>query len=316
MYIEGASNIAPMHDLVMLWVNIITITAFILTNAVMVYFVIKYRRKSADQQTSKLAHNRTIEVVWTVIPSIIFAILFIAGINSFNAMRSIPDDALEINVTGRQWSWEFRYPGSEATGGIPVTTFDDLILKEGQPVKLIMRSTDVIHSFFVPAFRVKEDVVGHMYTYVSFTPYIADSQQEQGYGEYDIFCTEYCGKDHSYMIGKAIVLPEEQYYARLAEIGDQAGAVSAEAGEELYRSQCQSCHTIDGADLVGPSFQGLFGSTRSMTDGREIVADENYIRRSILEPSADITAGFQNLMPVFNFSDQQIDSIIEFIKEQ
>ena len=199
MYIEGASTFASQFDLVMNIVHLSAIIPFILLNGVLVYFIIRYRKRSDNDKTSKLDDSFWLEFTWTAVPTIVLMILFYLGLTSFQEMRSAPKDAMEINVWAKQWAWEFQYPASlkqDAQGDAALKSFKDLYLEEGKPVKLIMKSRDVIHSFFVPAFRVKEDIVGNIYTYVSFTPIISESQASKGYGEYNLFCAEYCGKDH------------------------------------------------------------------------------------------------------------------------
>ena len=317
MYIEGASLYAPMHDLAMLWVNFITITAFLLVNGVLVYFIIRYRRRSDADITSSIDHNTTIEVIWTVIPTIILTFLYIFGLNSFKTLRHIPEDALEISVKGKQWVWDFTYPSfllQNQEEPVRLKSTNILYLEENRPTKLIMQSQDVIHSFFIPAFRVKEDIVPGMYTYITFTPLIAKSQKASNRGEYNIFCAEYCGRDHSAMLGKAIVLPKEDFMSMMNSMEEEAGNVSAEIGESIHKNNCISCHSLDGSRLVGPSFKGLWQSNRTFTDGTSVIADENYIRSSILEPNSQVVESYPAAMPVQDYTDSQIDSIIEFLK--
>ncbi|MCP5480889.1 MAG: cytochrome c oxidase subunit II [Spirochaetales bacterium] len=317
MYIEGASNHAPGVDSLMLWINIITIAAFIIVNAVLVYFIIRYRRRGDNDRTSRVAHNTTIEVVWTVIPSIVFVWLYIWGMIVFLEMRHQPSDAREVLVSGTRWQWDFTYPDA-GDDVVTVATQDELILEAGKPVKLIMQATDVLHSFFVPAFRVKEDVVPGVYTYVSFIPYISETSEDPNRSRYQVFCTEYCGKEHSMMLADAIVLSSEAYQARMAELLEKAridlSNITAERGQEIYTARCASCHSVDGSVVVGPSFQGIVGRSREFTDGSTVVADENYIRQSILQPESQVVAGFPNAMPPQNLDNASIQSIILYMK--
>ena len=177
-----------------------------------------------------------------------------------------------------------------------------------------MSSTDVIHSFFIPSFRIKEDVVPGMYTYTTFTPLISASQKGKGRAEYNIFCTEYCGKDHSGMLGKAIVLSPAKFQEQMEKIETEAGNISSGRGREIFEGNCKSCHSIDGSRLVGPSFKGLWKKDRKFTDGSSAQADENYIRNSVIEPAKQVVEGYPAAMPVQSYGDSEIQSIIEYIK--
>ena len=315
---ECASNLCAGVDPVMDWINIIVLIAFVLTVGTMVYFVIRYRKRSDNDITSSVAHNTTIEVVWTVIPSLFFVVMFIFGIKGFYEMRSVPDNAMEIVVDGAQWTWTYSYPSDFAQGerkdvklsmgggkGTP------LYLIDGQPTKLVMQSKDVLHSFFVPAFRVKEDVVPGMYTYISFTPTANGKDQ----AEYDIFCTEYCGKDHSYMIGKAVVMKREAFMQKMAELEVKASNDGASRGQEIYAAKCVSCHSLDGSRILGPSFKGLWNSKREFEGGVEsVVADENYISESINNPNAKVVKGYPAAMTPQGLDDTQIRAVINYLK--
>ena len=318
MYIEGASTYAPVHDLIMLWVNIITILAFLVVNTALVYFIIRYRRRSDSDHTSDIASSTVLEITWTIIPTIIMVFFYVWGLRTFQAARTVPDNVLDIAVTGKQWIWDFHYPNNLQQNNdrkVRLKTTGTLYLQENRPTRLIMQSQDVIHSFFIPAFRVKEDVVPGMYSYLSFTPLISESQKKDNRAEYVIFCAEYCGRDHSYMSGKVVVLPEAEFLETIAQIEEEANNVSAEIGEQIHNSNCKSCHSLDGTRLVGPSFQGLWGKNRRFTDGTEAVADENYIYNSIMEPNSQIVEGYPAAMPVQDYTNAQINSIIEFLKE-
>ena len=188
---------------------------------------------------------------------------------------------------------------------------EEVTSSTGQPVKLLMSSQDVIHSFFVPDFRVKMDVLPNRYTITWF--------EALNVGEYDIYCTEYCGKGHSEMLGKVMVLSKEDYalWLEKAAIDIPEGVSLEEAGAELYQTKaCITCHSIDGKPGVAPSFLGLFGSSEKLTDGSEVIVDENYIRESMLNPQAKVTLGYQPVMPTFQgvLKDRQIDALIAYIK--
>lgn len=349
-FVDTASTTAPQVNFLMDLTNAITLIAFILTNSTLIYFIIKYRRRGPDDETSSYDNSHKIEATWTIIPSIVFVILYVLGLNAFLELRAIPPDAQEINVWGKQWSWEYQYSPElrkDATVKKPLKSYNVLYLEEGRPVKLIMKSRDVIHSFFIPAFRIKEDVVGHTYTYNTFTPLITETQKslddaarkEMAYlaptqeekldymadpcigveagkcASYEIYCTEYCGTDHSYMLSRAVVLSPDLYKEKMGELEEAANNIGPEVGEELYASQgCRSCHSLDGSPLVGPSFKGLFGKERQFADGTTATADENYITESILNPEKKLVQGYGNLMPPQSLSEEQIQSLIQYIK--
>lgn len=352
-FIDAGSTFAPQTNFVMNFVNLITGTAFLLTNATLVYFIIKYRRRKEGEVTSRIDANHTIEVIWTVIPSIILAILFLLGLKDFRELRASGQNFKEILVTGRQWAWNFVYTTDSELLQSPkkIQTDNILYLEEGKRVKLIMKSKDVIHSFYVPEFRVKEDLLGNIYTYVTFIPIISERQknmtaQEREFfyrltydqkekipqvedqckkenfpegtcASYRIFCAEYCGKDHSYMLGSAVVLKSEQFQQKMLQLKEQQGTItiSAEYGRELYESKgCKSCHSLDGSKVVGPSFKGSWNTKRKLADGSVVVIDENYIANSILEPTKQVAEGYPNIMPPQDLNEEQIQSIIELIK--
>lgn len=285
------------------------LSSLVLTIGILIaiaYFLYKYRRKSENDVTPVITHNNKLEVTWSVIPLAICLVVFGWGYQTYVNMINAPDDAYEVNVTAQKWLWNFTYEnGARSTG--------ELHVPAGRPIKLVMSSNDVIHSFFVPDYRIKQDVVPGRYTETWF--------QVNEAGESIIFCTEYCGTGHSDMYGKVVVHEQEEFDTWLA---DNAGGGSqpsdlapAEWGEQLAQEQaCITCHSADGSDLTGPTWQGLFGSTRQFDDGSSAEADENYLRSSILEPSTDIVEGYQNVMPSYQgqLNDEQINAIIEYIK--
>lgn len=298
------STIAGDVDALFNFILYASVAIFVIVVTVTVYFLFKYRRKGKRELTSGVDHNLKLEIFWTIIPTILVFIVFFWGFNTFLKMNVSPGDALEIKVTGQKWFWTFDYPnGSKGV--------NELIVPEGKPVKLLLSSTDVIHSFFVPEFRLKMDAVPNRYTMAWFEATAA--------GEYNIFCTEYCGKGHSEMLGKVKVLSEEDYEKWLAasSVDIPEGMSLEEAGEELYVSRaCNTCHSIDGSAGVAPTFKGVFGKTEQFTDGTEMIVDENYLRKSILNPQAQIVVGYPPVMPTYQgvLTDRQIDALIVYIK--
>jgi cytochrome c oxidase subunit 2 len=304
---EQASDFAGKVDTVIWFVTIISLISFILITIGLVYFAIKYRRRSDNDETPYITGNHFLEMLWTVIPSILVMVIFVYGFVIYEEMRTPPKDALEVNVIGKQWLWQFQYQNGKST-------INELYVQQDKPVKVVMRSDDVLHSFFVPAFRVKQDLVGGMYTYLWFTP--------TKVGIFDLYCAEYCGTGHSAMLAKVIVMSPEAYdrweRGGKAEEGEAvAGLPPDQLGEKLYKERgCNACHSIDGSTLVGPTWKGLFGHEVSMTDGSTVTADENYIRQSILEPQAKMVKGFGPVMPAFKgiLSDDEVAAIIAYIK--
>lgn len=283
------------------WVSIIIFVAVI---AAIVYFVVKYRRKHANERTERVQENHLLELTWIVVPTILTMVVFTWGFQAFLKMSIAPPDTYDINVRGSKWIWNYEYPnGAIAT--------NELRVPLGKPVRLVMSSEDVIHSLFIPAFRVKHDVLPNRYTSVWFEP--------TKVGEYPLFCTEYCGTQHSGMLSKVFVMEQDDFDEWLL----QAGASNFDEmpleqyGEVLYsRQACIGCHSVDGSRLVGPSFQGLFGSQRQFDDGTSAVADENYLREAILNPAARIVQGYPNGMPASYtaLSERELSALIEYIK--
>lgn len=286
------------------------ISSLVLTIGILIalaYFLYKYRRKSENDVTPVITHNNKLEVTWSVIPLVLCLVLFGWGYQTYVNLITSPDDAYEVNVSAQKWLWNFTYEnGARSTG--------ELHVPAGRPIKLIMSSNDVIHSFFVPDYRIKQDVVPGRYTETWF--------QVPEPGESIIFCTEYCGTGHSDMYGKVVVHEQEDFENWLA---DNAGGASkpedlapAEWGEQLaQQNACQTCHSVDGSELTGPTWQGIFGTEHTMADGSTVEVDENYLRESILNPSTKIREGYQEgLMPTYQgvLNDEQISAIIEYIK--
>jgi cytochrome c oxidase subunit 2 len=217
-------------------------------------------------------------------------------------MKVPPSNAIEVKVTGQKWFWTFKYKEG-------ANTTNELVVPVNKPIRLLMSSKDVIHSFFVPNFRVKMDVLPNRYTTLWF--------EAIDTGEFDIFCTEYCGTGHSEMIGKVKVVSDADFQTWLSSSGGGSDLTPEEWGKELYTSKaCFTCHSLDGNPGVGPTFSGLFGREEEMTDGTTVVADENYIRKSILEPQAQVVQGFQPVMPTYQglLKDEEIDALVAFFK--
>lgn len=300
-----SSTIAGEVDALFYFILIATAIVFAIVVSGLVLFSIRYRRRTATAPlTSGKAHDTKLEIIWTVIPTILVIILFFWGFNVYLKMRVVPRNAMEIKVTGRKWFWVFDYPdGTKA--------MNELVVPAGKPVRLLLSSEDVIHSFYIPAFRIKMDALPNRYTETWF-----EATQT---GAFDIFCAEYCGKGHSEMTGLVKVLTPEDYTAwrdsSLAAVPETTSPV--DRGRQLFSQRaCNTCHTIDGAPMVGPTFKNLYGHTVTLEGGSSVTADENYIRRSILEPKAEIVSGFQPVMPTYQglLNDRDIDALVAYIK--
>ncbi len=266
----------------------------------LIYFALKYRRRTDQDKTAYITHNNTLEFLWSFIPFVIFMIVFVWGWIIFNEMRHAPEHSLEIHVVGKKWSWDFIYKNGSKSS-------NDLYVPVGTPIKLIMTSTDVIHSFYIPAMRIKQDVVPGRYTSMWFQPKYE--------GDFQVFCAEYCGTGHSAMLAKIHVLSREEYENWLQN-DPYKGLSLAEVGKKIYESKCQVCHNLTAEKKVGPGFLGVFGKLRQFTDGTSVTADENYIRQSVLTPNAKIVSGFVPAMPTFagQVSEQELMGIVEFLK--
>jgi cytochrome c oxidase subunit 2 len=292
-----ASNIAAKVTEAFLIVTGACVVLLCLVMITMIVFLVRYDKRKNPVATD-VQESTTLEIVLTVIPTILVLAMFYYGWVNFGYIRTPPKNAMQIDVTGRQWAWSFAYANGKKS--------DVLNVPLGKPVELVLTSADVIHSFFIPAYRVKEDCVPGMKTHLWF---IADEL-----GTFDIFCTEYCGLAHSHMLSKLNVM-------RIADFDKwYEAAAAAEGGEGLQLLQskgCLGCHTTDGTRKVGPTFKGLYGSMVTViTDGKErtIRADEEYIRRSVLDPKADVAKGYPPIMPTLPVTGKELDEIVEYLE--
>jgi len=299
LFPEQASTVAGRVDALYTFLLIVSIVMTLLIAGLIVYFIIKYRRRTDDELGAPVTGALTLELLWTVIPFIIMMVMFVWGASVYFTLSRPPQNALEIQVVGKQWMWKFQHMDGQRE-------INELHVPVGRAVKLILASQDVIHSFFVPAFRIKSDVVPGRYTTVWF--------EATKPGTYHLFCAEYCGTQHSGMIGQVIVMEPTQYQAWLSG-GTAEGSLTA-AGQKLFQDlACHTCHRGDTQGR-GPVLDGLFGKTVQLQNGQTVRADENYIRESILNPSAKLVTGFQPLMPTFQglVSEEQILQLVAYIK--
>lgn len=299
----GQSTIASDVDSLFYFILYASAFFFFLVVGLTTYFAFRYRRKGEATTTYGVDHNIKLEILWTAIPTLLVIIVFVWGFKTYLKMNIVPKDAMEIKVTGQKWFWSFDY----AEGA---NTVNEIVVPVGKPIKLLMSSKDVIHSFFVPNFRIKMDVLPNRYSITWF-----EATQT---GEFNLFCTEYCGKGHSEMIGKVKVLAEVDFNKWLEESSSSGeGMTLEEFGAKLYVSKaCITCHKVDGSFGTGPSWKNIYGKVRALTDGSVVTVDENYIRESILNPRAKVTAGYQPVMPTYQgiLKERQIDALIAYIK--
>jgi cytochrome c oxidase subunit 2 len=294
---DQASSFAPKVDA--LYIFLLAVTAFftILIFTLIVYFGLKYRRRPG-RKPQEIPTSHTLEITWSVIPFLITLVMFAWGAGLYVHMSRPPDDAMQIDVIGKQWMWKAQHPNGKRE-------INELHVPLGRPVKLVMTSQDVIHSFFIPAFRVKQDVLPGRYTTEWFTA--------TAVGEYHLFCAEYCGDQHSGMSGKVVVMDPAKYQSWLA--GVPADEAPVAAGQKLFTQYlCITCHGQRGPGLVG-----VYNSKRQVIeDGKqtEVAAGDNYLRESILYPSRKIVVGFQPLMPTYagQLSEEQVLDLIAYIK--
>jgi cytochrome c oxidase subunit 2 len=299
LFPEQASTIAAGVDSLFLF--LVGLTAFfsVLIFTVIFVFAVVYRRRSDDDRPEAIEGSHTLEIFWSVVPFLIVMVIFTWGASLYFRNARSPEDAMEVNVVGKQWMWKIQHPEGHRE-------INELHVPVGRPVRLIMTSEDVIHSFYVPAFRIKMDVLPGRYTTAWFEATKA--------GEFHLFCAEYCGNEHSKMIGKVVVLDPPAYERWIS--GEQQGASLAELGARRFAElRCESCH-FPGSGDRGPSLAGLFGNTVSLEGGGSVVADESYFRESVLNPRAKVVAGFQPVMPTFQgqISEEQLLELIAYIR--
>lgn len=298
---ESASTVSGEVDALFYLTYWISVVIFVGVVAAMAYFVVRYRRRSESDVPPNVHASRAFELTAIVLPTFLVLIVFTWGFRVYLKLNVAPPASYEVNVTASQWKWDFIYPDGTVYAG-------DLHVPANRPIRLVMNSMDVLHSFFVPEFRVKQDVIPDRYTSVWFEATRADTFQ--------IYCTEYCGLQHSGMLGTVVSLPQEEFDAWLSQAG--GGGLAPEVyGERLFtQNTCNVCHSVDGTPGIGPTMQGLFGRERTLASGETVTADENYLRESIVSPGAQITQGFANQMPP-NFATlppEQINALIAYIR--
>jgi cytochrome c oxidase subunit II len=317
MPIDAATQAADV-DWLFYGIVALSIFSFIAITVITLYFAWRYRMRPGHAAEHSSSHNDVMEITWTIIPSVILVVIFVVGWKGFLDLNTPPDNAIEIKVTAEKWNWSFQYPNGfvDANLHVPVD----------RPVRLVMRSKDVLHSLWVPAFRIKQDVIPNRYTKLWF-----HATQP---GVYRLYCTEYCGTGHSQMKHLVQVHPAGTQPGADGKLGTPDDMLSfdawleeaeaamldmppAQLGEYIYKNRgCAQCHSVDGSNKTGPPWNGIWGTNRAMADGTSVLVDENYLRESILEPKEKVVAGYPPVMPTFKgqLKDEQIDGLIEYIK--
>jgi cytochrome c oxidase subunit 2 len=302
---SGASTFAEGVDTAFYMIIGTAVVILVGITTVMIYFLFKYNKKRHPKADTTITGNNKLEIIWTVIPTIIVMVMFYYGWAGFAPMRNAPKDAIPVKALARMWSWSFEYPNGKKS--------DKLIVPDNQPVKLALTSADVIHSLYVPAFRIKEDVVPGRNNTMWFT---ADKL-----GSYDLFCAEYCGLRHSYMLTTVEVVNDSAWHEWMKTPEGESDLDKVSLGFNVVKMNgCVACHSSDGTKLVSTSFKDIWGKTHKViTDGKErdVVVDAGYIKRSVYEPNADVVVGYKSgLMPSFKgqISDDEVNEIAEYIK--
>ena len=307
--ITQASNFVQGVDTAFLVVLGISFLFLISLTGVMIYFIYKYNSKRHPVAT-QIHGSTTLEIVWTVIPFLITMVIFYYGWAGWNPMQKAPKDAMEVTVYARMWNFSYEYENGKRT--------DTLYLPKDKPVKLNLKAMDVVHSLYIPAFRVKQDMVPNKENnFMWFEP--------QRIGMYEIYCAEYCGMQHSYMYSYVKVMEDTAFQSFIADTTLVAASAGIDApgatGKRIMQNiGCFACHTLDGTKLVGPSFKGIWGEEQTVVTGKEtrkVKVDEEYIKQSIYDPNADVVEGYmKGLMVSYQgqLSEDDIANIIEYLK--
>jgi cytochrome c oxidase subunit 2 len=266
--------------------------------------VIRYNKKR-NPKPKDVKDNSKLEILWTVVPTILVLIMFYYGWIGYTPMRKVPNGAITVKATGMMWTWDFEYENGKRS--------NTLVVPLGKPVKLELYSPDVLHSLYIPAFRIKEDVVPGVKNMMWF--------QSDKIGEYDILCAEYCGVRHSYMLSKVIVKPENEFVEWYQQVTDTAAALEPVGLQVLKKNACMTCHSMDGSKIVGPSFKAIMGKSEKVKDASgkvsTITVDEAYIKTSIFEPDLQIVDGYnKGLMISYKdrINEEEIKEIVKYLE--
>jgi cytochrome c oxidase subunit II len=309
-FFQQASTAAGKVDAVFLFIFSLAVVFLAFITILILYFVVKYHH-SRHPKGEDIEGNTKLEIVWTAVPALLFLCMFYYGWTNYDYMRSVPRDAMVIEVTARQWAWSFTYPNGKRT--------TELVLALDKPVKVNLHSLDVIHGFFIPAFRIKEDVVPGKVNYTWFIP--------TRLGSFDLECTVICGINHANMLAKVRVVPVTDFQTWY--FGDASAAVPGQTPTPatpavhaalalLEQKSCLTCHSTDGSVKVGPTFKGIFGRKETVKDRRgaerEIIVDDSFVKKAIQDPGAEIVKGYPPVMPQVPLAVPELDRVMEYIK--
>ena len=305
----AASSQAGRVDAVFLMILVVGVFFFFLTQGMLIYFAVKYRRRRPDRdnETPAITGNPLLEFIWILIPSIVVVVIFYYGWRVYTDQRIPVEGATEVYVNARQWMYEIKYPDGR-------TAINEIRVPAGRPVKFILSASDVLHGFYLPDFRVKMDMIPGRVTTLWVQP--------DHPGSYQIFCTVYCGTGHSNMLARLTVMPPREYAEWVGHGGREGGEGGeheplAVRGERILKTAgCLNCHAVDGKGKIGPNFRGLFGSKVLLEGGKSVTADEEFLRESIVDPGAKIVKGYPNVMPTYKASmpPDDVRATVEYLK--
>ncbi|WP_052947330.1 cytochrome c oxidase subunit II [Aneurinibacillus tyrosinisolvens] len=305
LFPEAINEMAKQVDSLFVFISWISLFIFVLVEMLLFIFLFRYRRRRADKQGVALHGNTKIEIIWTVIPALILVAIGIYGSQMTYAIQTPPKDVYTINVTGHKWRWDFQYPEG-------FKTTNDLRIPEGKNVLFKITSADVIHSFWIPEMRIKQDAVPGRQTQLWSGP--------AKVGNYKIYCAEYCGTMHSMMTSKLSVVSQGDFDkfvksgGKSALAGAPAGGAGSEGKALAEQKGCLACHATDQNKLVGPGWGGKFGTDHKLADGSTVKYDEKYIIESIMQPAAKLPEGFSGPMPPQQVTEQDAKAIADYIK--
>ncbi len=300
---ERASTVADGVDRVFALIFWVSAFFLALILAMTVVFVVRYRRRaSRTEPEPSPSHHGLLELVWSGVPLALVFVIF--GFSTRTYFRMVDPEVggappLRVQVTARRWSWWFDHPGGKGA--------QELHLVAGRPAELLMASSDVIHSLYVPEFRLKQDVVPGRFTRMRFTPTLA--------GTFPIACAEYCGTDHSRMSARVVVHGDQASFDAWAREGVAPAASLVEVGKSVFAAKgCAGCHSVDGARRIGPTLKSLWGRTEKLADGTSVRVDEEYVRESVLRPGARVVAGYANVMPPVPLDEREIQGLCAYLQ--
>jgi cytochrome c oxidase subunit 2 len=299
LFPEQASSVAYRVDALFFFLTAVTGAVTLLVTVLIIYFAIKYRRRRENERTPRILGSTRLELFWTIVPFLIFLVMFYWGASIYSDVARPPDGAEDVYVVGKQWMWKLQHPDGQRE-------INELHIPVGRPVKLTLTSEDVIHDFFVPAFRTKVDVIPGRYVYIWFQP--------TKVGRYHLFCSQYCGTNHSGMVGTVVVMERQDYDDWLAST-ESDGSLALQGRKLFLKLQCVTCHSAD-ARARAPVLENLYGSRVPLQDGKTLIADDGYIAESILYPEAKVVQGYQPIMPTFKgqVTDEELIQLIAYIK--